>query len=210
MARFEEVSRFHGHVCPGLAMGYRVSEVALVRLAADRAGDEELVAIVENNSCAVDAIQAMTGCTFGKGNLIHLDHGKQVYTFMTRPSGRGVRIAVRWTPPPEAPEVAAAWEAYLGGERTAEVLERVARRKADKVALILQARPEELFVVSGPRIDLPPVARIHQTLPCSRCGERVMEPRLRPGLDGQVCIPCCTAEDSATETSRTSPGHAGP
>jgi formylmethanofuran dehydrogenase subunit E len=26
--------------------------------------------------CAVDAIRFLTGCTFGKGNLVHLDHGK--------------------------------------------------------------------------------------------------------------------------------------
>ena len=82
---FAEVVSFHGHACPGLAFGYRVAEVALQELG-DKAEDEELVAVVENNSCAVDAIQVMAGCTFGKGNLIFKDYGKQVYTFIRRPS----------------------------------------------------------------------------------------------------------------------------
>lgn len=45
--------------------------------------DEEMVAIVENDSCAVDAIQVLTGCTLGKGNLIFRDYGKQ-HLYKTR------------------------------------------------------------------------------------------------------------------------------
>ena len=73
---FEDTVKFHGHACPGLAIGYRVANLALKEFGL-RARDEELVAIVENNSCAVDAIQFICGCTFGKGNLIFKDYGKQ-------------------------------------------------------------------------------------------------------------------------------------
>ena len=58
--------------------------------------DKELVAVVENDSCAVDAIQVLTGCTFGKGNLIFRDHGKHVYTFFKRTSGEALRV-MRWS-----------------------------------------------------------------------------------------------------------------
>ena len=85
--------QFHGHLCPGLALGYRVAKAALRELKAERPQDEELVAIVENDSCAVDAIQFITGCTFGKGNLVFRDHGKHVYTFYNRRSGEGVRVS---------------------------------------------------------------------------------------------------------------------
>ncbi|NTV15797.1 MAG: formylmethanofuran dehydrogenase, partial [Desulfobulbaceae bacterium] len=84
---FEDAARFHGHTCPGLAFGFRVARVAIRELGLSRAEDEELVAVVENDSCAVDAIQVLTGCTFGKGNLIFRDHGKQVYTFFKRATG---------------------------------------------------------------------------------------------------------------------------
>src|SRR6266540_1461985 len=96
MKTYDDVVDFHGHSCPGLALGYRVSLRALREFGVDRSGDEELVAIVENNSCAVDAVQVMTGCTFGKGNLIFRDFGKQVYTFIRRPSGKGLRISIDW------------------------------------------------------------------------------------------------------------------
>ena len=67
---------FHGHSCPGLAIGYRMSNAALSFLSDSRAKDEEIVAIVENDACGVDALQCLSGCTFGKGNLIFKDYGK--------------------------------------------------------------------------------------------------------------------------------------
>src|ERR1700687_5756679 len=88
-----EVIQFHGHLCSGLALGYRVAKAALRELGGDRPRDEELVAVVENDSCAVDAVQFITGCTFGKGNLIFRDYGKHVYTFFNRRTGQGVRIS---------------------------------------------------------------------------------------------------------------------
>jgi len=79
---------FHGHLCPGLVIGYCAAKLGMRLLAADRSADEELIAIVENDTCAVDAIQALTGCTFGKGNLFFQDHGKMVFTFAVRPTAR--------------------------------------------------------------------------------------------------------------------------
>src|SRR5512135_1143809 len=114
MKKYDDVVDFHGHSCPGLALGYRVS-LRTLREFKGRAEDEELVGIVENNSCAVDAVQVMTGCTFGKGNLIFRDNGKQVYTFIKRPSGRGIRISIDWKRPPEAAEEKAIWEKYSRG-----------------------------------------------------------------------------------------------
>ncbi|HUT33982.1 MAG TPA: FmdE family protein [Planctomycetota bacterium] len=89
----EQVVKFHGHYCGGILIGYRAAKVGLKRLPARRAEDEQLIAIVENDSCAVDAVQVLTGCTFGKGNLFFRDHGKHVYTFALRPSGRAVRVS---------------------------------------------------------------------------------------------------------------------
>ena len=62
---YEEIIQFHGHECPGLAMGYRMATAAMTRLDSIRAEDEEIVAIVENDACGVDALQCITGCTFG-------------------------------------------------------------------------------------------------------------------------------------------------
>jgi len=89
----EQITKFHGHFCGGILIGYRAAKAGLERLGSRRAEDEELIAIVENDSCAVDSVQVMTGCTFGKGNLFFRDHGKHVYTFALRPSGRAVRVS---------------------------------------------------------------------------------------------------------------------
>ena len=189
MRTFEEVVEFHGHACPGLALGYRVSVFVLKELN-ERSSDEELVAIVENNSCAVDAVQVVTGCTFGKGNLIFRDYGKQAYTFIKRPSGDGLRIAIDWTSHEETEEEKLMWDRYSKGDRSEEVLKTVHNRKAKKIGMILSARDEDLFKVVKGRMDMPEEAKIYPSLRCAACGEKVMEPRARVRDGKIVCIPC--------------------
>ncbi len=192
---FDEVVAFHGHACPGLALGYRVSRYVMERFGAP-AEDEELVAIVENNSCAVDAIQVVTGCTFGKGNLIFRDYGKQVYTFIKRPSGQALRIAIHWEPPPEDPEETDAWKRYSQGDRSEEVLRLVHSRKAKKLKAVLEAPDRELFKVQSKIMPLPPHARVYPSVRCALCGEKVMEPKLKVKDGKLVCI-VCFGEDAS-------------
>ena len=85
--RRDGVIAFHGHCCPGLAFGIRAGEWAIHEFG--RAADEEMVAVVENDSCAVDAIQYLTGCTLGKGNFVFLDYGKMAFSFFRRSDGAG-------------------------------------------------------------------------------------------------------------------------
>ena len=87
----KQATDFHGHWCPGLAIGIRAAEWALKELG--KAPDEEIVAVVETDMCGVDAIQSLTGCTFGKGNLIHKDYGKAP---SLSTGGRTARLPVWW------------------------------------------------------------------------------------------------------------------
>ncbi|MBI4823773.1 MAG: TraR/DksA C4-type zinc finger protein [Nitrospirae bacterium] len=193
MKSLRDVSRFHGHMCPGLALGYRVSEFALRKLGT-RAKDEEIVAVVENDSCAVDAIQVMTGCTFGKGNLIFKDYGKQVYTFIQRgirkPKVNALRISVKWQSPEETPIETSMWQRYMKGQRTPVVLKAVHKRKSKKINAILNAKDRELFDVRVKKIKPPLEAHIWVSIPCSVCGEKVMETRARIKEGKVMCIPC--------------------
>ncbi|MFA4917879.1 MAG: FmdE family protein [Thermodesulfovibrionales bacterium] len=189
MKTFEDVVAFHGHACPGLALGYRVSLYAL-KMLGDRASDEELTATVENSSCAVDAVQVLTGCTFGKGNLIFRDYGKHVYTFIRRPSGEGIRISVDWRSPEETEEEKSMWERYTKGDRSEEVLNMVHSRKAKKIDIIMNAKYDELFTVTKSGMALPEEARIYPSVRCAGCNEKVMEPRARLRDGKIVCIPC--------------------
>jgi formylmethanofuran dehydrogenase subunit E len=189
MKKLDDVVEFHGHICPGLVLGYRVSFLALKELG-ERAKDEEIVAIVENNSCAVDAVQIMTGCTFGKGNLIFRDYGKQVYTFIRRPSGDGLRISVNWESPPETEEEKKMWERYMRGDRSEDVLKAVHDRKSKKIDAIMHVRDEELFTITKGIMVLPEEAEIYPSIRCAICGEKVMEPKARVKDGKIVCIPC--------------------
>lgn len=193
MKSIEDAIGFHGHMCPGLAIGYRVAAFALERLG-DRSEDEELVAIVENNSCAVDAVQVVTGCTFGKGNLIFNDYGKQVYTFIRRPSGMTLRIAVNWRQPEESAEEKAAWQKYMSGDRSESVLKVVHERKSRKIKSIIDAPAAELFETSDMPAAMPHEARIHQSIECEACGEKTMETRVRLLGGRKLCIPCFEKE----------------
>jgi formylmethanofuran dehydrogenase subunit E len=168
-----ETIRFHGHMCPGLAIGYRAAKVAMERLGSLRAEDEELVAIVENDSCSVDAIQWITGCTFGKGNFFFRDHGKQVFTVALRPSGRGLRVALRRG-------------ALRHGEPPRE--ERDARSQ-----WFLSAPAETLFDVQEVTIALPDAAQIRDSVMCDRCGEEAMVTRAVKVGTQNLCVPCSEA-----------------
>jgi formylmethanofuran dehydrogenase subunit E len=92
---FSDVIKFHGHVCPGSALGYLAAQAGLRELYSSRSSDVEIVVVVENDTCAVDALQVVTGCTMGKGNLIFHDYGKQAYIFIERKSGDGVRVSLK-------------------------------------------------------------------------------------------------------------------
>ena len=189
MNTYDEVVAFHGHSCPGLALGYRVALRAL-REFRGRSEDEELVAVVENNSCAVDAIQAMAGCTFGKGNLIFRDYGKQVYAFFDRPSGKGIRVSVDWKKPAETEEEKTMWEKYAKGDRSKGVVQFVHDRKAAKIRYILEADEKELMAVRKVRESLPAEAEIYRSIVCEGCGEKVAEPKVRIRVGRLLCIPC--------------------
>jgi formylmethanofuran dehydrogenase subunit E len=88
--RIDQTIAFHGHSCPGLAIGIRAAEIALREM--EGVGQSDLVCVTETDMCGVDAIQFLTGCTYGKGNLIHRDYGKMAFSFYDRENGRGIRL----------------------------------------------------------------------------------------------------------------------
>ncbi len=188
----EQVVSFHGHMCPGLAMGIRAAEVALERVG-PHSVDEEVVAIVETDMCGVDAVQYMTGCTFGKGNLVHRDYGKNAYTFVRRSDGRAVRISSRaggWKRPEGWGELLAKVRA---GAATAQERERFRVLQAQQSAHIASVPLEDLYDVREVHVDAPPPARILTSVDCADCGEPTMESRVRR-LDGrELCQPCFEA-----------------
>jgi formylmethanofuran dehydrogenase subunit E len=185
----EKTIAFHGHSCPGLAVGIRAAELALQKLG--HPDQSDLVAVVETDMCGVDAIQFLTGCTFGKGNLIHKDYGKMAFNFYDRNKDAGFRAVLR-------PDISGKVGSELRSlsrkvaDGTANEEERV---RCDELRRALQDRYmdadiEKIFIIMEPAFPIPKPARILQSLQCEACGEMTMESRTRR-LDGKtLCLPC--------------------
>lgn len=94
MTNWEKCVAFHGHACGGLTIGYKAACYAAELLELDFSGDEQLVCIAENDACGVDAIQALLGCSVGKGNLLFHMRGKQAFSFYNRTTGKSVRLVL--------------------------------------------------------------------------------------------------------------------
>lgn len=162
---WDKAVAFHGHECPGLAIGVRAALAAMEKLGVGRSADEELVCVAENDACGVDGVQAILGCTAGKGNLLFRNVGKQAFAFFDRKSGRALRVCLKARNHGEMDR--AQWKSYL-----------------------LEAPLEAVFSFSEPQYCLPEEARIFKTLECELCGEGAAEPKMRLQDGLQVCADC--------------------
>jgi formylmethanofuran dehydrogenase subunit E len=194
-ALIQKTIDFHGHSCPGLAIGIRASEVALGEVG--RSSDEEVVAVVENDNCAVDAIQFLLSCTYGKGNLIHLDYGKLAFSFYRRSDGKAIRLTGK-------PEIFGHQDGEFMNLRktktmrslTGEEKERLNRATAVRIKQIMEADLDELFEITLAQGPIPQKAQILESLTCEACGERTMESRTRRFHGQTLCIPCFEAKEN--------------
>jgi formylmethanofuran dehydrogenase subunit E len=191
----EKAVKFHGHSCPGLAIGVVASKIALE--SAKQSKDEELVAIVENDACGVDGIQALTSCTYGKGNLIHRDYGKSVYTFYNRKNGKAIRLSLK-------PEIFSSeeeqsqhrkelFDKVRNGLATTEELDEHNRLRQNRIELIL-SEGDKIFKIDEVSLEPPEKARIFNDVLCERCGESVMSTRIVERSGKKLCIPCSMAQ----------------
>lgn len=189
---FSAVTDFHGHVCPGSALGYKAAQMGLNMLSSTRSEDQGIVTIVENDSCAVDAIQVLTGCTFGKGNLIFNDYGKQVYTFLSRSSGQGIRISLKDSFEMDKidPQLSILRNKVSSGQASAAEKELLNEKVQSVANKILEMDGKNIFEAEKVNIALPPKASIFKSINCQKCGELVSEHRMKEVEGIKVCIPC--------------------
>ena len=161
---------FHGHQCPGLAIGYKAVEAACAHCPEGAAKDEEIVCVTENDTCAADAVQALLGCTFGKGNLIYKPLGKMAFSFYFRKSGETLRV-------------------YFKDENSKN-LERAAYME-----YLLNAPVEKLFTFGKPAFPCPERARLFASVACTACGEKAREDKIRLKDGKPYCLSCFNEYD---------------
>ncbi len=178
-------------MCGGLLIGYRAAKAAMRFINSSFSKDEELVAIVENSSCFVDAVSVMTGCTFGKGNLIFKDYGKMAMSLLNRKNGEGVRVYFRSEiyadPHKEFPDL---MSRVLEGTASEEEKKLFNRIKKERERNLLIKKDNEIFSIKRVKEPLPPMARIFKSIKCDICSEMVMEGKLRKTKKGMVCFSC--------------------
>ena len=185
-ATIEATIAFHGHSCPGLAIGIRAAEIALREM--PDVGQADLVCVTETDMCGVDAIQFLTGCTYGKGNLIHRDYGKMAFSFFDRSSGRGIRLLFNQQ---SRGALDAEMVELMGkGPLSEAEQQRLQELRAAMQTRLMELPAEDLFTLQP--LDQPPPrpARILASLTCEDCGESTMESRTRRFAGKTLCIPC--------------------
>ncbi|MCL2460335.1 MAG: FmdE family protein [Euryarchaeota archaeon] len=191
---FDEIVAFHGHSCLGLASGYQMAIAAMTALDVSRPEDEELVAVAETDSCSIDAIQVVTGCTAGKGNLIIHDFGKHGVSFYARDKKKAVRVMINLEHIASHKEISKEMRELrpkISSETaTPKEEERFYSLMNQAVATILSARPEDIVTIQEIAYDPPKKAQIFQSITCESCGESVADAKTRV-IDGKrLCIPC--------------------
>lgn len=162
-ALWEKCVDFHGHTCSGLMIGFRAALYGMELLGLDYSQDEEAACITENDACGVDAIQVVTGCSAGKGNLLFKMRGKQAFTFYNRKTGKAVRLLLKEMDPME---------------------------KEEKFQYLKTQPAEELFEVKDPTQAFPERARSFRSVECACCHEMTSENMIRLQDGKTVCLEC--------------------
>ncbi|WP_027718961.1 FmdE family protein [Desulfovirgula thermocuniculi] len=194
MSDWEKVIAFHGHPCCLLAVGYRAAKLALERLGAGGSA-HGLVAVVENRTCAADAVQVLTGCTFGKRSFIFKDSGKYVFTFARAGERQALRISLKaGVLTKEGEDFVALMEKVANGEATEEEHREFYRRQEPLMRYILEGPAEEIFEVQAVDSIIPLPELCLQVVTCSRCGEEVMKDHAIVLQDGSLGCKDCAGQ----------------
>jgi formylmethanofuran dehydrogenase subunit E len=187
---FKQCVGFHGHICPGLAIGFQAARFLMNRLGVRKAPDEELVATVETDACGADAIQVMTGCTFGKGNFIFRNHGKHAFSLVDRKRKRGFRVCLRPDRFKADSEFFSLFEKVRNDKASPEQIERFRLLQQRRTQNILNAEPASLFKIEKISPDIAPKARIMESGICDFCQEPTRKDLLLKANGKRACIPC--------------------
>lgn len=170
----------HGHLSPGVALGFRMGQIGLKRLGLSR-GDKRLFAIVETALCLADGVQASTGCTPGHSSLRVEDFGKLAVCVARSDTKEGVRLSLKH------------------GSLPSTVGDWVMRRRKfshgeeEKVAKEMLSLDEKFFNVE--RVIVEPLSEFEEAaiVKCDVCGEWVVETKTVKAGGKTLCKACSGA-----------------
>lgn len=187
--RLASIISFHGHFCPGIAVGYRASLLAMTKLGLSGNISNTHVAVIENEVCGIDAVQMITGCTVGNDGLIIENQGKQAYSLISKKDGKGVRVLLTadlWN----HEEPLTLHRLVKLGRASTEEKARFFALREQRARELIAFTDEELFAVTPVTREIASGVRLFPTHSCSHCQEKVMEPYLKIS-HGQFLCPSC-------------------
>ncbi len=180
----QKAEAFHGHLCPGMFSGVKMSLLAKGLLGMKEFPSKDLIVIAEIDRCLTDAIMSFTGCRLGRRSMKFRDFGKFAATFCSLEHRQGFRIATR----------ADSFDRIEERMKAAGIDPRGHHQEREKAGQVFFEFPwQEHFAVTvvdqtWDDTDLPGFPKIK--VQCSRCQEPVMDGR-HLTRDGQIfCRPC--------------------
>jgi len=186
--------KLHGHKCPAMPMGLRVGAAAMNKLGVARTGDSAWLALVElgENHCATcfaDGVQAITGCTFGKGNIQRTHKGKWGLTLINKKVKKAVRVYPKAEAMAKNKETSFFKDYRMKGVPPTQVPEEVVQPLFEGV---MNAPEEALLNVSEVfDYDYKEPAHTFDSFVCEQCGEMTVLQYGRIGKDGKkICQDC--------------------
>ena len=198
----EDIKRcvdFHGHLCPGLALGIVAARAGLEALGVGRSMDEEVVSILETDACCADAVQVLTGSTFGKGNFIYKEIGKVAFSFISRGRNKQVRYCLKPHVVTLTPVHQALQMRVIDGSASNDEVREYWTLHNQKAEEVLRQPWDALFSMQTLVPEMPPMAKIEPSRPCHQCGEPVMASMLQE-VNGVALCCACKEKEAAVST----------
>jgi len=88
---WKEVVKFHGHECPGLAIGIRACEAIISKMNI-KPKEDKIICITENNTCPVDGIKYVFGGDYDKKNLFYKESDELAFNIFNASNNDSLRI----------------------------------------------------------------------------------------------------------------------
>jgi len=182
---------FHGHRCPFMPIGYRMSKLAMEYLGVEREKDHGFFVFPEigeghPQTCMVDGIQIATGATYGKVLIEKTFYGKLAATFYHPQKG-----AVRYSLKSDFMDEMGKFEFFDYRKRGIEP-SHIPEQVTNEVIDWFYKQQDEKFlkIEKRPDFKFSPAKGSFNKAKCSICGEYVFERYLRMKDGKSVCIPC--------------------
>ena len=174
----------HGHMCAGQILGVRMALLGLKTLGIEDplgADRKRLVAFVEIDRCATDAIGMVTGCRLGKRTLKFRDWGKMAATFVDLSQDAGARIIALET----------------SRELARELHPEIENKSQQQMLAYRELDDAQLFRVDRVRAHVDaaelPGYRADRVV-CARCGEGINFGRFVEIAGDKLCLTCAHPE----------------